>query len=65
MEGPMKLCTTCDIAYNSPECPVCKATKILEEKDKEVAMRDEEIWNLEGKVADLDYRLEQCQKGED
>jgi DNA repair exonuclease SbcCD ATPase subunit len=61
----MKLCTTCDIAYNSPECPVCQATKFLEEKDKELALKEEKIWNLEGKVADLDYQLEQCQKGED
>jgi hypothetical protein len=61
----MKICTTCDIVFNSPECPACQARRFVDEKDKELALKDEKIWNLEGKVADLDYQLEQCQKGED
>jgi hypothetical protein len=53
------------IAFETDHCPLCKHTNALLEKDKELAEKDEKIWELEGTVADYNYRLEQCQEDKD
>ena len=55
---------TCDdkhdeVVYTVPVCPVCAVKKERDDLEVKLAARDEKINELEGTVADLDYKLDQ------
>lgn len=50
-----------DVAYTVNRCPVCDVMKERDALETKLAERDETIDQLEGTVADLDFKLEECQ----
>lgn len=59
----MKLCAEYhdEIVFDSGPCPLCAMVKERDELSVKLAEKDEKIDQLEGTVADLDYKLEECQ----
>jgi glutaredoxin len=50
-----------EVVYTVDECPVCKATKELAAVEKRESKKEEQIYELEGTIADLSFKLEECQ----
>lgn len=42
----MDLCTTCDIAFEERDCPLCEAKSKIEELENKIIDKDEEIEEL-------------------
>ena len=60
----MKLCEQNHnvIAFTCAECPLCKSVKALETREKEHAVTEKKIWDLEGTVADLEYQIDKLKE---
>jgi len=54
----MKLCERCNIVHEQEGCPLCSVEKRILEIDADRARLEEKIWQLEGTIADLEYKNE-------